>query len=318
MDAVRQELRAKIDLSRSRVENRPRKLFFCGGKVSDVSHPTCISVRDCVVRYLHDSGSDLADGIVLAEEIQEWLHHAHYDDLVTFERHLAHLACTIVLFVESPGSIAELGAFSQVPQISDKLLVFMRNDQYEQDSFIQLGPLRLLEKKYEETRVSVYPWIEYARVENNTCSSVIDHESLDSLVEDISGDIQEFFSHKHKSAIFRQDDAGHVMLLMVDLIDMFLALKKNEILEILGDLGISIDEADLAQYLFLLETLEFVGSKKYSGSRYYFSSSDIRYVEYGVREGQRKINRVRVKASLSDYYAESDKKRSRALKAIRS
>jgi len=267
---------------------------------------------------LYDSGSDLADGIVLAEEIQEWLHHAHYDDLVTFERHLAHLACTIVLFVESPGSIAELGAFSQVPQISDKLLVFMRNDQYEQDSFIHLGPLRLLEKKYEETRVSVYPWVEHAKIENNTCSSVIDHESLNSLVEDISTDIQEFFEHKHRSAIFNHDDEGHVMLLMVDLMDLFLALKKHEVLEILGDLEIPVDEADLSQYLFLLETLGFIGSKKYSGSTYYYSVSDTKFVEYGVREGQRKIDRVRVKASLSDYYADSDKKRSRALKAIRS
>ncbi len=50
----------------------------------------------------------------------EYIFDEFYGDLLEFETHLAQLTELILLFCESEGSLAELGAFSVVPEIADR------------------------------------------------------------------------------------------------------------------------------------------------------------------------------------------------------
>jgi hypothetical protein len=51
----------------------------------------------------------------------------------------------IILFVESPGSIAELGAFSALKTVQPKVLAVV-NKKFDRPSFIANGPVRHLQE----------------------------------------------------------------------------------------------------------------------------------------------------------------------------
>lgn len=63
-------------------------------------------------------------------------------DLLIFEEFLAEVSDAIVLFVESPGSFCELGAFAYADALfSDKLIIVMDEKYRRSKSFIATGPV---------------------------------------------------------------------------------------------------------------------------------------------------------------------------------
>ncbi|MFZ0870565.1 MAG: retron St85 family effector protein, partial [Rhodanobacter sp.] len=155
----RREFLARVDLVKSRIRNFGGFVFLCGGR-SNTSFAPILSVRHLLYNELtNGKHSDIAAKLKLAEDIQDWFRGGAYNDLVTFEEHLAGLSDVIVLVVESPGAIAELGAFSISPAIADRLLVLVAEIHYEEESFIKLGPLKRLENKNSDA-VLVYDWHE--------------------------------------------------------------------------------------------------------------------------------------------------------------
>lgn len=89
-----------------------------------------------------------------AEDVKDWSSYSAYDDLIEFEKDIAHLCKAIVLFVESPGSIAELGSFAVIPEITEKLIVFVHSDYSGATSFVSLGPL----KRIKESKIHYITW----------------------------------------------------------------------------------------------------------------------------------------------------------------
>lgn len=65
-------------------------------------------------------------------------------DLLTAENLLASSVDTIILFPESPGSFAELGAFSYSGELASKTICFIENKRSKNKSFINYGPARLI------------------------------------------------------------------------------------------------------------------------------------------------------------------------------
>ena len=69
-------------------------------------------------------------------------------DLLTLENLLAESVSAVVILVQSPGTFTELGAFSNHPQLKNKLVVVIDpRYQKKSTSFIKTGPVRHLEKK---------------------------------------------------------------------------------------------------------------------------------------------------------------------------
>lgn len=65
-------------------------------------------------------------------------------DLQTLEVRFAHDVDFTLLILESPGSIAELGTFTQIPGIRERLIVLLSGRFYRAESYISRGPLSLL------------------------------------------------------------------------------------------------------------------------------------------------------------------------------
>src|SRR5688572_25745964 len=123
MSDLRASLPSKISLDDSHVKPYEGFIFLCGGP-ADIKSTLPVSLRDAVYRELAKNDTD-ERRIRMAEHYKDWAHDSVYHDLVLFERHLAELSSVIVLMVESPGAIAELGLFSAVDEVRDKLLVFI-------------------------------------------------------------------------------------------------------------------------------------------------------------------------------------------------
>lgn len=70
------------------------------------------TVRALLYDHLSVKHSQLFSSLVLVEEFKDWLHDSIYPDLLTFESDLAETASLVVISLESPGALAELGSFS--------------------------------------------------------------------------------------------------------------------------------------------------------------------------------------------------------------
>src|SRR4051812_7032816 len=99
-----------IDLENSRVQNQPSRIFLCGGKYSGAA--PIKSARHFLLAKLLELRHPLSERIMLADDINNWFDGGIFNDLLELESSIARLCSIIVLFAESPGSFAELGAFA--------------------------------------------------------------------------------------------------------------------------------------------------------------------------------------------------------------
>ena len=60
---------------------------------------------------------------ILAEDLNAFFPEGEYKDILKFETDIAQICDLIILFSESYGSAAELGAFSMIEEIARRLLV---------------------------------------------------------------------------------------------------------------------------------------------------------------------------------------------------
>lgn len=112
-------------------------IFICGKDKNDVS-----SYRYKISTILsHEKNYQLAYPEDLFEDLLEGQAN---NSLLKLEEQLAQAVDLIILIPESPGSFAELGAFSMRKELAQKMLV-LRQGKYKSDkSFINHGPIRLI------------------------------------------------------------------------------------------------------------------------------------------------------------------------------
>jgi hypothetical protein len=149
----RAALASKISIENLRVDISAPIIFVCGG-LTDVKEIEPPSIRDALLRRLV---RDRALKVVFAEDYKDWINDSIYNDLMTFEDDIAQISSLIVLILESPGSLTELGLFSSSIDFISKLLVLVSTEHYDEDSFIKLGPIRYLESM-SNSCVYAYPW----------------------------------------------------------------------------------------------------------------------------------------------------------------
>jgi hypothetical protein len=137
-----------LDVENIRVQAPTQVIFLCGGQTSDISVKKPLSLRDGFLKIFPNPVTK--DRIVvMAEDVNLfYLSRSDYKDLLSFETDLAQICELILLFCESEGSLAELGAFSMVDEIAQRLMVVIRDKYYQAESFIKLGPLLSLENRH--------------------------------------------------------------------------------------------------------------------------------------------------------------------------
>jgi len=296
-----------VNLNESHVLAFDGYIFLCGGKV-DANVDPPVSVREALMREFsrHDA---LKERVRLAEGIDKWSFEGHYTDLLEFESHIAELSAAIVLVLESPGSLAELGIFSSFDQFRDKLILVMSSLHYEEDSFIKLGPVKFLEDNLGN-QAECFPWMSkefgLARYDAMAVAEMQGEifESVNRRIENLTKD------DKFDAAIWL-----HIALLVCEVIGLFGALTVGEIRDFLEKLGVNKAQAQVRKILFMLEQMSMLRVVARSSQRFYVSLIDRDLVRWKVGKGS--LDRGKIAFNVISFYERTDKRRFRVIQEAR-
>ncbi len=233
----------------------------------------------------------------MPENYNDWWAHSGYDDLLAFERDACHLARAVILFPESEGALAELGALSIDESIVNRLLVVVQSKYVKDErrnSFIFLGPL--------------------TRAESRTNLCVISVDEGKTLPPGDFDVITEFLDSKLAappvSAKLRPDDPTHRLLLIADLVDLFLVIRYSELLEMLALFGVKMTVPELERAAKLLDFFKLIRIEKLGLAPYLVRQQNIgkAWVNYSAKEGQLAFDRSRFKIAR-DQFLKADARR---------
>jgi hypothetical protein len=203
------------------IQNQPDYIFLCGGPLTDFKY----SLRAHFFEEKAKKKPSLFKRIQLAENADQWYQSRKlFDDLLELEQYLAGLSACVLLFVESAGAIAEFGAFSQMALLRDKLVVVIEDSYSGQQSFINNGLVAHL-KQINPDSVLSYPWFSYTGSIRGEIDPVIAKETLDEVEATLDG----LLAKKPKTVLFQQNNHGHLMLLITDLVILNVVLLQHEI-----------------------------------------------------------------------------------------
>ena len=306
MDDPRSKIINEIDIASCRVtySTEPVVLLF-GGKVTppkkdpDDEDTPILSLRDAIVRF-HSNYE-----VYHPEKIDDWLYDGVYKHLVSFEKDLASICSLLVVVSESEGAIAELALFSQVPEITNKMIVFSTSDHVNQASFISLGIYRYLKelkkknKKKDKKKfpaVRSYPW------EINHISTL-----PDNVIENVLLDIQDKLDVLPDSAKFDVQNDTHLMVIIYELIVIFVALKEGEISNYVKSLGFDLRLDELKRKLFLMIKFQLIIKDDYGDTGFYIAGKN----DFHRLTLSKRLDRMRISMSCLDYYNEERNERHR-------
>ncbi|MFC0710267.1 retron St85 family effector protein [Azorhizophilus paspali] len=295
----RQSLIQDLDPIPSRVEFSQRPIvLLCGGHVPQKGHPDLQdppirSIRQRIVKSFPEYE------IFRPEEIDNWHADGVFKNLIDFESDLASICSLVVIILESEGAIAELGAFSQLPDFNKKLVVIVSEGHADDISFINLGILRHLRGTHESA-VKRYPWDvkRPADAEDQTISDIIDDVKLE-------------LDGLQKSQALKVTSEAHLIIIIYELTRLFVALREAEIIEAMKFLGCEIRRDNLRRKLFLLERLGFVKKIAYSDSGFYAAiNPNFHNVRFALKS-KSALNPTRIRLDTLRYYKETKEERNR-------
>ncbi|MBF6036189.1 hypothetical protein H8F23_23315 [Pseudomonas sp. P155] len=299
---------ADVDLDESKIYfSKNPIVLLCGGYVPEKEHadaedPPVHSLRDALKRKALSMMK--APHIFRPEEIKSWHEDGVYRNLMDFEADLASICSLIAIAVESDGSIAELGAFSQLPDFQKKLIVFVPEEYADDKSFINLGILRHIDERHG-SGVKVYPW-----------NPKYPLEIPEHVVTGVMDDIAEELNALKKTQSLSLGNNIHIVVLIYELIRIFVALKESEIVEAIKGLGKDIHRDDVRRKIFLLQEFEFI--KKiggYGDSKFYACGKEsFHTLRFALKAGGM-VDTLRLKVECVNYYkaATSERNRNRAI-----
>lgn len=267
----------------------PKRIAVFGGCVSSPAEVAAGSVpkskRDAFVRWLKKNRHDLSNRLLLPENYDDWNDFNTYSDLLKFEEDLGYVTSVVVIFLEAPGSIAELGAFSQIKALNQQLVVVVADVHHPKKSFISLGPLRQLDPP-ERTSVCVIP-----------------ERPIDEFEEDIDvilRHVEEKIGVAPSRGALHAADPKHQIILALDVVTLLEVATFGEVKAALSHFGARIQDSRIRQVLFTLTKADLISSKRYGGLDYYFPIERGKtWVDHAGPDSTKKFNRLRIAARIA-------------------
>jgi len=305
MEDPRDNYLKNVDFNDIEVREYPKIAFLCGGNPDvlsdrDATPPTkqyFPSVRSYVSRLLTIMNPGLQ--YKNAEDVKDWNSYSAYDDLIEFEKDIAHICKAIVLFVEGPGSIAELGSFAMIPEITEKLIVFAHSDYSNPVSYISLGPLKKIDSARQD-RIHYITWKMDEITLNSEEVTVVLAESMDEwgpyACDSIKSFVDERHHMEHASNEYKRTKEA---LYIHDIVSLFKAVSEPEIDKYFKSANHKINGADITRSLFCLEKLELIRPINRGNKIFYVPNdpSSGRYLSLNSN-----MDSARLAFQLNEYY----------------
>ncbi len=246
----------------------------------------------------------------MAEEAKPLNTDAGYSDLLSFKSDIAQVVSLILLFAESPGSLAELGAFAALQTVAPKLLAVIDDNYYERSSFIRNGPVKFLEANHGEEWVHVLDKLELGIPEDNTLSTLNSIKFLASITPAIDKRLR-MLPDWTKCQI-RQD--GHVILLITGLCQEFGALILKEIREYLD--YFKANTSRLQNFIYCAELLGWITKVRKGNNIYYVATQGDSALDYSFNPASTVRDKVRWRSDIRSFWRKEDGPRFSAITKI--
>ncbi len=292
-----------LDVKALHVRAPANLIFLCGGPFSPEHDGPYQSLRDAFLRVASHAALKDSD-LVLAETFtKEFTFSAHYDDILEFESDLAQIAELIILFCESEGSFAELGAFAHDEEISKRLLVVLRDRFANADSFITLGPIARLRKHREHSVFTIAD--DQIGIKNDSHASI----SLDDFKAVLDTPLRLRLANAREPTTFDARRDGHLIKLVVGLIQDYGALTEKEIADAISSLGIEVKIERLRAYLLCAKVVHWIDVTSIGFDRYYFPLVEQPATEFKVAKEATVKGRNKRLAYIREFWQAKDKQR---------
>lgn len=301
---IREQFAESLDLEGLRIINFPSFIFLCGGPYKN-NGPPFLSVRHFIRNHIQTHHPELANNLLLAETLNDWFRGGYYESLLEFEEDMAGLAACVPIFLESPGSIAELSAFCKT-SVRSKLLVFVQNEHYSSQSFIKFGPLTDIENEFQ-TSVHVYPW----KQQKNRLNIDSINQHADEICESIRRKVREI----PEEAKFNNKIAAHKLLLICDIIDLFGVAINKDITYLLKRHNIS-EEKEFKKYKFILQRMGLIEERALGEDRYLVATKPAKFIRYSFLRDAYASDILRWKIIIRDWIKKNDSKRLKIRRTI--
>lgn len=286
-------------------------VFLCGGSI-ETNARAISSARHYALGRMDAQGRIAGHRVMIAEKMTNLLQGDDFSDLIEFEEHIAALSACVLIFVESPGSIAELGSFAVMPHLAERLLVVceQRMESALNPSFIFLGPIASLRRRRLES-VQIFPIFD----DDNFGA---DKGKLDDCWEFIEESVFESLKRPVPEALLNKESLAHQMILVAALIDLFVAIKINEISDALKLFGLILSAKQLRRITRMLEQFSLVQSITYGNDKFFLSLLDDQLLTLrpGGRAGASIFDPLRFKTKVLELYSDKDKRRAKAIKSF--
>ncbi len=282
--------------------HQPSSIFLvCGGE-QDVKKLHPCSLRDAYLRFCITEEFDKHTPL-LAEDLTKVYERANYNDILSFESDIAHICSLVILFSESYGSAAELGAFSITKPIAKKLFVVIDDKNFEDNSFVKLGPLRHLQMTQGEESVCVLNRKDVAINEIDNLENIDKKFFIEILTKSLKGRLEKIDKH----STFDSSQNGHIIKLLVGIIQWYGALTLIEISICLSYFKIPISEQAIENFLLCAEMVGWLKKDKRGITTYYTAIAKKMAVQFSFNNlngkpfnGTRWRNEVRQEWSTKD------------------
>lgn len=310
---IAHRLISAIDVEQITVRQFDGFVFLCGGAIESTD-AAIASARHYALGRMDEKGKIAGHKVVIAERMTSLLQGDDFHDLLEFEEHIAALCACVLIFVESPGSIAELGSFSVMKHLAPRLLVVceQRFESNVAPSFIFLGPIASLRRRSAES-VQVFPI--NADVDGAMRAS---DELLGDCWEYIEEAMVGILKRPIPEAQLAKGELPHQMVLVAELIDLSIAVKFGEIEQLLDALGVGLRGKSLRRILRILEQFDLIVSRTYGNDRFYHSSHGRSLVSFkpSAASAAPVFDPVRFKARLIEHFELEDARRAKAIRAF--
>lgn len=287
--------------------------MLCGGPI-DVEKQRPVSLRQAYTQvYGREGFKDFAN--VTPEEFRIFPPDGNYEDWLSFESEFAQIVDLVVLFSESYGSVAELGAFSMVEEIALRLLIVMDDKNYSDPSFLKLGPVRRLERKYGNSAVCVLSLKDI----NIPDITDVGNVNLDIFAATLHAAIIKRKSDYKESSTFNSERPGHLIKLIVGLIQHYGALTEVEIEVLMFAMNLNVQKEKIPDYLMCAINANWIAKHRSGVEEYYCALPNIRpAIEYKLRKElpADEKDRERWRALVIEHWKKNDTNRFSSIQAV--
>jgi hypothetical protein len=297
-----QVLSEDLNPSSCKLIDRPETLWVFGGPrhhIEDERLANPASLRDFFLAKVDKQFPPYkwAKGVTYPENFQDWYAFSGYTDLHEFERDACFIARGVIVFLESEGSLAEIGALAIDESLAERVFLILHEQYHRNISYLWLGPItRIKNLRGQICVIGTQPKEKMAEVEYN---SIIEH-------------INDWDDSLDKGEAINHQNPGHVILLIADLINILLVSKDGDLLKIMPTFGVNIDQVQLKKYTSLLHYFGLITIKERGTEVFYtFNRKNQKdLINYQAKKGKPGFDRIRIKAMRMEEIKENARQNS--------